>query len=225
MKYLSALKKVHMLAMLIGVMSIHHTQGQNYLGVKGGLTLYQHHLSGEIGAQQSASVTGLTAGLMFESRFYDTRFSIQPEINFIQKGSSVTDSLGNGDTRSAKWKVHYAEIPILFKYRLGTEAAFVHVFAGPGVGYAFSGKREVEIQSGQGVEITDTRISFQDEHVGRLDINANLGAAAHVGLPNGSSLFADLRWQIDFMDMETYWSNVQQYNRGFQLTIGYLHAL
>lgn len=211
--------------MLVGTMNVHSAWGQNYFGVKGGLTRYQYHLSGEIGTQQSISVSGFTAGLMFESRFYETRFSIQPEINFVGKGGVITEVFSNGNISSAKWQVHYAEVPLLFKYRLGTDVAFVHLFAGPGIGYALSGKRNMEIQSAQGIEISDTGIGFGEENVGRLDINANLGAAIHGGLAGGSSLFVDFRWQVGLMDKETYWANVQQYNRGFQLAIGYLHAL
>ncbi len=84
-------------------------------------------------------------------------FSIQPELLFVQKGStqeySFNDPLIGLSTRSTtKYTLNYLEMPVLFKYAFGPDALRIYTQFGPSfsLGLGGSGEYEGTIDAGNG---------------------------------------------------------------------------
>lgn len=85
-------------------------------------------------------LTGFTVGVGYDF-FISDRFSLQPEINFIQKGSKRND-IAYPDSYeyklSTEYKLNYLEIPVLVKAKFGGVTKF-YVTAGPTIAVGLSG--------------------------------------------------------------------------------------
>jgi hypothetical protein len=126
---------------------------------KAGLTLARQHFEEKpnttLTRAHNKNVTGFTAGVGFQVPVgKNNRFSFQPELLYIQKGSRLkysdeyrvldTDdpNLSEYGTASMSYKTftNYLEIPVLGQFRFGTEQIKFFVMAGPSVAYALNGR-------------------------------------------------------------------------------------
>jgi hypothetical protein len=126
---------------------------------KAGFTLARQHF-GETSnpmftREHNKNVTGFTAGVGFQVPVgKSSRFSFQPELLYVQKGSRLKYSgeyrvLSTGDPNlnpdgtvqiNSKTVVNYLEIPMLGRVGFGSEQFKFFVTAGPSVGYALNGR-------------------------------------------------------------------------------------
>jgi hypothetical protein len=77
---------------------------------------------------------GFSAGAAYEVPITE-KFYIQPEINFLQKGSYF----GYGDEKN-KLTLYYIEFPVLAKFKFTTKNARYNIFGGPSVGVGVAGR-------------------------------------------------------------------------------------
>ena len=82
--------------------------------------------------------TGFTAGLLVDIPV-STNFSIQPALNFVQKGTQSED-MGEKSTTN----INCLEIPVNFLYRTGGKAGSFFVGAGPSFAFNISGKSKYD---------------------------------------------------------------------------------
>ncbi len=87
-------------------------------------------------------------------------FSVQPEVNFIQKGYTLDFELFD-ETVESDFIINYLEVPVLGKYSFGTDQLMGFVEAGPTVGFAMSAKTVTDGDSED--------IDFDEDGLKRLD--------------------------------------------------------
>ncbi len=126
---------------------------------KAGLTLARQHFEERSHSmftrKHNKNMTGFTAGVGFQVPVgKNNRFSFQPELLYVQKGSrlhysgeyrtiSMDDPMLNDDGSieiSTKTVVNYLEMPLLGRVGFGSEPFKFFVTAGPSVGYALNGR-------------------------------------------------------------------------------------
>jgi hypothetical protein len=160
---------------------------------------------------------GFTIGAGLNMPLGDGMFSLQPELNYIQKGSKWEE----GDA-SEKYTVNYLEVPVLAKVTFG-EATKFYVNAGPSVAFGLGGKAKWE----EGDESGETDIKFGDEDESSddyyiekgTDISFQIGAGVIVA----EKVMIDVRYGLgltDLYDDGSVKNNVLQFTVGIPLSIG-----
>lgn len=168
-----------------------------------------------------SSLTGLQFGAVAEIPVGD-KFSIQPELLLIQKGSGF-DSDFLGTTIETDNKLNYFEIPILAKIYLTEGPAQVFVNAGPTIGFATSGKIVTEA----GGEKEEVDIDFDDTDLSTFDFGVAVGAGAQFDAGPGK-LFVDVRYLLGLANLdesEPEADRIDVFNRGIGASVGFLFPL
>ena len=151
-----------------------YAQSVNF-GVRAGINLANVEVEG-FGVSSSADLrVGVVLGA-FADIGISENFSVQPELQFIQKGFKNND---NDD----KLLLNYLEVPVLAKYSFGAGATRGFVQAGPSFGFALSSNAE----SG-GVK---EDIDFDQDGVKRGDVGLTFGAGVDFG-----AIFIDFRYTL-----------------------------
>ncbi len=158
-------------------------------------------------------MVGLNFGLVAEIGFSDW-LHVQPELNFIQKGSKQT--VENGTKVEYTTKMNYAELPILLKGKFGTGDLKFNELLGPSFGYAMTGKVKHDDE--------DHDIDFGEDHIKRFDISGVAGLGISYDIDN-NSFFLDTRvgWGFTNLDDSDYSDNVNLHNRGYMIGVGYIY--
>lgn len=134
------------------------------LGFKGGVNLSNYNndflYNGSDGVDHD-SRANLMLGI-FADIPVTTNFSVQPEINYIEKGATLRQENDVYITRNdVTWQ--YLELPVLAKYRVNLPKGNFYMMTGPSVGYAVGGTQEVEnwpgVDLGIGSEGGEMRIT------------------------------------------------------------------
>jgi hypothetical protein len=136
-------------------------------------------------------------------------FSIQPELNYTQKGFGLSQTadltLFNVPLPvgvNAVTAVKYVEMPILAKYRFGTEGARFYLAAGPSVGYAVSGDLVTYAHAIIDVKVATIPINFSQVNYNRFEVGGVVSAG--VELPIGKAkLMLDARYMHGFSKVYT----------------------
>ena len=103
------------------------------------------------------------------------RFSVQPALNFIQKGFKNTEDLGNGVTEKAKSTINLIEVPVNFLYNSNGKGGNFFAGAGPSLGFAISGNSRVTYSDNTPEESSDLKFgNTVDDDLKGLDLGANL---------------------------------------------------
>lgn len=186
------------------------------------------------------SVTGYTFGIPIEIAVSKI-FSIQPEVNFQQRGTDKTnrfDITGLGGSTSVQQdirrEINYLEIPLLFKLGYTTEKFTAAAVAGPTFSYALSGTTIAgnQVTTAGGVTVTETAgeydIDFDREGLKRADFGAHIGIQG--GIPAGpGKIILDARYQVGFTNLNDgnneNNTNIEDYEskaQGYSLTAGYM---
>lgn len=148
-------------------------------------------------------MTNVNFGLVSQIGLTDN-FSIQPELNYVQKGFRIQESkdltLYNVPIPlgvNAVTAVKYIDIPVLAKYKFRSAGASGYVFAGPSVGYALSGNLETHAQVIIDIKVASTPINLDAVNYKRFEVGGVVGAGFEV--PIGSAkLFAEARYTHGF---------------------------
>ncbi|PWN65597.1 porin family protein [Chryseobacterium viscerum] len=122
-------------------------------------------------------------------------FSIQPEVNFISKGTKFKNSFGN-----ETYNFNYIEVPVLAKYSFGP----VYVNAGPSIGFLMGKSDKIKAVYGK----TKT-----------IDFGVQMGAG--IAIPAGpGKMIIDGRYNLGLSNISDE-KGVDVKNRGFTVSLGY----
>jgi hypothetical protein len=103
------------------------------------------------GDVESDVKAGFTIGAALNMPLGNGKFSFQPELNFIQKGTKNEFRFVDGPNVSditegtQKVTINYLEVPVLIKATFGS----FHLNVGPSVGFGLGGKYKIETADGE----------------------------------------------------------------------------
>ena len=220
------MKKVLLSILAVVAISI-STQAQISIMPKFGVTMSNFSLSNAVeqaltdGDGSLKSRLGLTGGVALNIGLGEM-FSIQPELNFVQKGTKISYS---GIDVEGNMILNYIELPVLAKVSFGSETVKAYVNAGPSLGLGLNGKLKVEgetadIKFGDGDE---DNVLYLDNN---LDFGVQFGAGVGFGVGPGQ-LVIDARYGlglsnlIDATDGATK-DDVKSKNRVLSFSVGYM---
>ncbi|MEL6924658.1 MAG: porin family protein [Bacteroidota bacterium] len=196
------------------------------IGLRTGVTHYT--ISNELTSDDANYMTGLLFAVPIEFKI-SKGFSIQPELQYIQKG--VSFDLQDDDDREVKFtgRSNYLELPVLFKGNLVKQNFGLHIYAGPAIGYGLNQKGILTPASGDKVK---EKIEWIDEGAvqdQRWDFSATggIGASFNAGV---GTIVVDARYSYDFNDNTKFETNEptdweESKNHGFNLSVGYMIPL
>ncbi len=225
------MKITKLLSLLAALMIFASANAQISIGVRVGANFANQNFDADGLSISPDGLTGLAFGIPIEIGITES-FAVQPELNFIQKGSSIefSDEIF-GETFESKTdtRINYIEIPILAKVKFGTETIDAYLAAGPTIGFGMSGKVETEVTAAGVTESAEEDIDFDEDGIKRSDIGLSIGAGAGIAAGPGS-LFLDLRYVLGLSNISDNDGvpddeQVDVTNRGFQVSIGYLFPL
>jgi hypothetical protein len=145
---------------------------QSQLGIKAGLTNAWTDFSGSLPGIQFNSITDFSLGAFMSFGILSNRFSLQPEIHYIQKGFDARET-NQGEEISSVYKISYFEIQMLLTYKLSLKGSIKPIVVlGPYL--AFPGKvREIQTAFGEREE------REMDDNLKNLDTGVVLGFEIH----------------------------------------------
>ncbi len=164
-------------------------------------------------------------------------FSVQPELQFIQKGYAFKESESSFGIK-AEYKervsINYLEIPLLFKASFGSDDLKFFLNAGPSIGFGLGGKGKVEFSlSGQDMNESDDeefKVRFGDidesnEEVTYFDNRIDVGIQLGGGILIANKVVIDIRYGLGMSNLVDEQGNltaedVKSKNRVFQFTVG-----
>lgn len=189
-------------AMVFGFLSLNaqQTQEKSKGGIqlipKAGIAVYNQAIKGVNGEK---SKVGFQAGLGVNIPTGAGNFSVQPEVNFVSKGTKLKNSFVNQN-----FNFNYIEVPVLAKYSFGP----VYVNAGPSVGFLMGKNNAVKAVYGK----TKT-----------VDFGVQMGAG--VAIPVGpGNLIIDGRYNLGLSNISDV-KGTEIKNRGFAVSLGYAISL
>lgn len=188
-------------------------------------------------SQGMKSKIGFTLGLAYNHQISDV-LSIQPELNFIQKGFRQDyHESDDGLTIDAngKFNINFIELPILAKASFGEGNVKFFLNAGPSVAFGLGGKFKTEYTvSFLGDSDSDSvegKIKFGDsddseDEVVYLDNRLEIGIQVGGGVMINEKVMIDLRYghglsSLTDDDSDIYEGPSKMKTRVFQLTVGY----
>ncbi len=200
------LKKISLLAAIF-IAANGLLMAQLSLGLRGGVNLAKQTSEGDGIEITTDNIMGLAFAGIAEIGLTEN-FAIQPELVFVQKG-------GKTEVFDEEFKLvlNHFEVPILLKYKFGTEMIGAFVSVGPSFGYSLSGEAD-------GEKIEDW------EAYNRFEIGANFGGG--VGIKMGAGMvFVDARYLLGLSNIadNEFDEDFKSHNKGIGLSIGYLHNL
>ena len=151
-------------------------------------------------------MTNVNFGLVAQIGLTDN-FSIQPELNYLQKGFRIQESkditLYNVPIPlgvSAVTAIKYIDVPVLAKYKFRGQGALGYVFAGPSVGYALNGNLETHAQVIIDIKVASTPINLDNVNYNRFEVGGVVGAGFEMPIGN-AKLFAEGRYTHGFNEV------------------------
>ncbi|RAV99265.1 porin family protein [Pseudochryseolinea flava] len=132
---------------------------------------------------------GFTFGAAFNMPLGEGKFSLQPEINFIQKGVKMegyNSQLMIDYTQ--KLTINYLEVPVLIKVNFGK----FHLNVGPSAAFGLGGKSKYKADGGDEVE-SDVKFGEQ-----KLDGNYYIKESTDVNLQFGFGFTVAEKVLLDF---------------------------
>ncbi len=169
------------------------------------------------------SATGFGVAVPLEIKLSD-RFSVQPEVMYIQKGSGLTLTIGNV-TATAKTLISHLELPILLKVNLlGSESPVgIGIIAGPSFSYALSGSTTASAPG----QTTSQSQDFTFKNYQRFEVGAHFGLNVGFGIGSGK-LVLDARYLLGISDLNSAANSTSANsirNRGINVGLGYMFSL
>lgn len=163
---------------------------------KAGINIATQNIKGE---SNESSKIGFQGGLGLNIHTGARGLSIQPELNFVGKGTAIK----SGATKN-RYNLNYLEVPVLAKYSLGP----VYVNGGPSVGVLLGKDNNLKALYG----------NFK-----KIDLGVQLGAG--LALPAGSGkVIVDGRYTQGLSNISAVkGTNIR--NRGFAVSLGYAISL
>ena len=162
------------------------------------------------------SLAGLHAGLLLTLEFTPA-FAAQFEPQYSQKGFVYDNYTRNAaEALNGDLRLHYLEVPLLFKYR----KAALFVEAGPYAGYLLAVNSDVKVVSPDDPNPEDPTI-LGDQDYSRSDFrDMDYGYAIGGGINLTNGFFFGIRHTGSLRNIPA--RDLSQRNQVFQLSIGYL---
>ncbi len=230
------LSQIASLALLV-TLSTTGLVAQISLGIRGGLNLSKWSLNdearyqfetGDIDRQENAGA--LLGGVLVEIRL-SNNLAIQPEVNYIQKGTKSVVAEADPDITEfyVVTMLDYVEVPLMLKVGTGFGIGRFDALVGPSLGYALSGMRKGKATTAGRTVTLQEDIDLEQEEIRRIDAGAQVGASLGLGLSSSARLFVDGRYLIGFSnlpkDEQSGGERATIRNRGIALTAGVLFSL
>jgi hypothetical protein len=173
------------------------------------------------------NMTNTNFGLVAQIGLTDN-FSIQPELNYVQKGFRLNETkdltlynvpipLGVNVVTAVK----YLDMPILAKYKFRGQGASGYVFAGPSVGYALNGNLETHAQVIIDFKVASIPFNLDAVNYKRFEVGGVVGAGFEVPI-GGAKLFGEARYTQGFNKVyEVPVVGAEVKNKGFGVSAGF----
>ena len=207
-------------------------QAQISVGAKIGANFADTRVDGLLGnlAPEQTTFTGFTAGVMAEIPMINA-LSFRPELNYIQKGFTVSQSfdvdligIDMEVGAKARTRINYVEMPLLLKYSIGSDAAKVYAIAGPSIAYAANAELNPVATFIVDFNLPSIPINLDNNIYNRWEISGVLGAGGEVKAGNGK-VFADARYNLGFTNMlNNPIVDLRIKNQGFNVSAGYAYS-
>ena len=209
-----------------------NVHAQISVGAKIGANFADTRVDGLLGnlAPEQTTFTGFTAGVMAEIPMIHA-LSFRPELNYIQKGFTVSQSfdvdligIDMEVGAKARTRINYVEMPLLLKYSIGTDAAKVYAIAGPSIAYAANAELNPVATFIVDFNLPSIPINLDNNIYNRWEISGVLGAGGEVKAGNGK-VFADARYNLGFTNMlNNPIVDLRIKNQGFNVSAGYAYS-
>lgn len=209
-----------------------NVHAQISVGAKIGANFADTRVDGLLGnlAPEQTTFTGFTAGVMAEIPMIHA-LSFRPELNYIQKGFTVSQSfdvdligIDMEVGAKARTRINYVELPLLLKYSIGTDAAKVYAIAGPSIAYAANAELNPVATFIVDFNLPSIPINLDNNIYNRWEISGVLGAGGEVKAGNGK-VFADARYNLGFTNMlNNPIVDLRIKNQGFNVSAGYAYS-
>lgn len=154
-----------------------HAQVRPEVGLRAGGALAQLRGKDDVfGKNATDRRAGLAVGLYVEMPL-TSRFSVQPELLYVQKGGKTEDTFTEDEveaTLESRYKLQYLEVPVLVKYAVPMQGPWrPSVSAGPYVAYSLGRDLSFDLSS----DGEDLGLSIDaDEIFSRWDYGVSVGA-------------------------------------------------
>lgn len=197
-----------------------NTYAQTGYGFRFGGNLSDYTVTVPDSVQTSpAKKTGWQAGVFYNISSGGL-FSMQPEVNFSQRGIRFDDPTDISVTRN----FNYLEFNVLGKTTFSSKNVKAYFNLGPGIAYLLSAQDRSDISE-------TTKVNLEAENIRRWDtaLHAGFGAAFRLGFEN--ALFIEGRYTLGISDLLDIETNQQPENyrpinhRVLGLTIGYIYYI
>jgi hypothetical protein len=202
---------------------------QTYLVPKAGLTISTFVPADN--KENVSSMAGFSGGVGVNLTLNE-KFSVQPELLFIQKGANYEfeQPIGDGilETVSTDVRVNYLELPVLAKYTFGNGKLKYFINVGPALSYGLGGKTDYSLKYTLGNETVyretaEGSVNFGDYPAEspaqdvyfqkRVDVSVQAGG----GLIIYDKILIDIRYGHGFIKLD---DEAQPKNRSVQFTVG-----
>jgi len=160
---------------------------------------------------------GFIGGLVADISI-NKKFSIMPELLYIEKGAGISGKDENGNTLDITMNLDYIQIPVnlAYKFHVG-RSSNIFLFAGPYFGYAFSAnwKGETIVDGEKEKKSEKIDLGKGEDELNPLDIGFVIG----LGFQYGQGFF-----KLQVISGSTNLNNFDSYtmtNGGIALSAGY----
>jgi hypothetical protein len=182
------------------------------LEFKGGVNMAQ--ITGDNVYDDTSARFGIAGGVALRWPIAGAA-SLQPELNFAQKGMKLEDTPGISE--DVTYEVDYLEVPVLVRLELPPAAGVSPaVFLGPALGIELSEQLRVKSGLFQG---TDSRSELED-----FDLGVVGGIGFEFG-PEPTRLVVDLRTQVGVINLYEVPDQQTIRNLDIRLSLGVVHGL
>lgn len=140
-------------------------------GVNAGTSIANYNMKFDGESDKADSKLGIILGVVADIPMGD-HFSIQPGLNFVQKGTKDEQSFGSY-TEKASLTTNHLEVPVNFLYNTRSGSGNFFIGAGPSFAFGLSGKWKYD----DGTEEYDESVNFGDSDEDDLkgfDLGANI---------------------------------------------------
>ncbi len=168
---------------------------------------------------------GLETGAIVSYRF-SPFFSLQSELNFVQKGVEVVYVEEDGFSGSGKIGVNYLEFAPLARLSYGSGSVEGFLLVGPSIGYGLNGTIITEETFLGETFKEEDDLDFDEDEFARTDFGAIFGLGLGFNLGNDLMLTVDGRYNMGFTNLATDEDvDMEPSNRGISASIGLLVPL
>ncbi len=188
----------------LGTLLVIPLQAQWEIGGVIDINLASISVDPEPSSEEYSSRLGFGIGAVVD-RPLSGQIDLHTEPMFLQKGAKIEE-----DGNEATFKIHYFEIPIMFRYTFESSGSVTpYAMAGPSIGLLLSAKADIK----NGPEID------QKDDTKGLDFGFGFGGG--VKLPKGDkTFFAEARYVLGLTNINDVETDSEVKNRGLQVVAG-----